>query len=40
MNDDLDDKDEIIEELELKKKKSQPLCVSRLKSQETRDWRA
>ena len=35
LNDDLDDKDEIIEELELKKKKGQYLCVSRLKSQET-----
>ena len=35
MNDDLDDNDEIIEELELKKKNGQPLSVSRLKSQET-----
>ena len=35
LNDDLDDKDGIIEELELEKKKCQPLSVSRLKSQET-----
>ena len=31
LNDDLDDKDDIIEELKLEKKKAQPLCVSRVK---------